>query len=221
MRTTETPRQADTPRGKNIFSPQDRFASAQQQRNLAIGFAVFILAFCVVFEYLTVHEMQVGAYVFAIDSGHTIHAGPLETLDEDDRLFKEVGLEAALVALSRSPAGSGMDFPQRAANVYRDVALDKLQTEITADLPEIKTKNLHWKPEVKEISVLANNAIHAHFVRVSGNIIVVGIYEGQSIVEPRKFSAIFSVIRNPRLDRVGEYPYIVADYKMSIQQAQP
>jgi hypothetical protein len=216
MRTTETPRQAETPRGKNPFTPQDRFATAAMQRNIAFGFAIFVLILCVVCELLTIQSMQTTNYVFAIDGSHTIHAGPLETMDESDRLFKEVALEACQVALNRSPAGDGMDLPELGRNIYRPDAFARLAGDIANTLPDMKTKNLHYKPEINQINVLLSNGIH--YVGVSGNCVIVGAYEGTPIAENKGFRCLFSVVRNGRIDRAGEYPYVVADYKVHIDQ---
>ena len=94
-------------------------------------------------------------------------------------------------------------------------ALQKAQDHRTREAVEFRAKQLHQKPEIAKIDILAtrDNEVLA---TVSGQVIRTGIFQEKAFNEAFNFKLSFRLIRNPNMAANGRFPTAVGDFKYEI-----
>jgi len=195
-----------------INSPVDILASSDLQKNIAFFFGFGCLIFACTFVFLSIRELKKTEHVFAIDGAQTVHIGPLEINESSSSFFQNLCLLATQVALQRSP--SGLDMIEFSTYLFSEPALKKIQSHLSGKIEELKYKNLHQKPEIKGLKIFQmKNGVRQFYI--SGSIISAGVLDSIPIVESEEFSIFIFVIRNPKINEQGMYPYIINDIQFN------
>jgi hypothetical protein len=203
---------------KNTFGPINSLASDRVQKNIWAGIAIVSLLGGTIaplvlwmrFE----KALSARQYVFALDGSQTIHAGPLEDLNMKSEVFSVTALNAAQAALQRSPVG--LDLPEMVRGLFTEAAEKELRESVEAQMPDIKARNLHQKPEVSEVTALSEKA-GFRILEVKGQLIRAGNLGGTALSEPSlPFQLLLQIKPNPRMNQRGQYPFVVTDFKFRL-----
>ena len=96
--------------------------------------------------------------------------------------------------------------------VFLKYAFDKAQKQIFTEAEELKSKQLHQKPEVAKIDILETRDDFV-MTQVTGQLIRTGIFEQKAFSESIPFKLSFKMRRNPDMTRNGRFPTAVSDFK--------
>src|SRR5207247_9680395 len=99
--------------------------------------------------------------------------------------------------------------------LVRTAALPKAQDHRTREAVEFRAKQLHRKPEIAKIEILAarDNEV---LVTVFGQVIRTGIFQEQTFTEAFNFKLGLRLLRNPNMAANGRFPTAVGDFKYEI-----
>ncbi len=168
--------------------------------------AVLAVAWTVVQPFLIIQTYRTQERVVILDEAGTFHVSPLLNFEDANRLHISQALLASIALFQRNP--NGFDYPDLLEKMFLPEALAKAKEFQSAELPEFKAKQVHQKVEIFRIDVLQtrNDVV---LVEVTGQLLRVGLFNGQSFTESPKFKARFTLARNPRLTQNGRYPMAV------------
>jgi hypothetical protein len=94
-------------------------------------------------------------------------------------------------------------------------ALQKAQDHRTREAVEFRAKQLHQKPEIAKIEILATRENEV-LVTVSGQVIRTGIFQEKTFTEAFNFKLGLRLLRNPNMAANGRFPTAVGDFKYEI-----
>ena len=77
---------------------------------------------------------------------------------------------------------------------------------------EFRAKQLHQKPEISRIDILATRENEV-LATVTGQIIRTGIFQEKAFSEAFNFKLSFRLLRNPNMAANGRFPTAVGDFK--------
>lgn len=200
----------------SAFSPISHFLAEHEQKKIAFIFGVSCLIFAIIAQILTVKNMTKEEKVFVIDGTNTLHIGPLEILGDQSSIFTTIALTATQVIFQRSPVG--LDLSELMTHLFKEEAIKKLNREIAEQIGELKAKNLHQKPEIAQIKFLAEKD-GTRILQVTGNLIGLGSFEGNTLTEFHKFRITFAINPNKNLSENKLYPFIIADFNINELEA--
>jgi hypothetical protein len=113
----------------------------------------------------------------------------------------------------RSP--KDFDHPELLRQVFLKSALQKAQDQRTREAVEFRAKQLHQKPEIAKIDILATRENEV-LATVSGQVIRTGIFQEKGFTEAFNFKLNLRLIRNPNMVANGRFPTAVGDFKYEI-----
>ena len=178
-----------------------------------IWFVVALLAVgCAIIQpYLIISAYHAQERVVILDEAGTFHVSPLLNFEDANRLHISQALLACIALFQRNP--NGFDYPELLEKMFLPDALAKAKEYQSNELPEFKAKQVHQKVEVFRIDVLQtrNDVV---LVEVAGQLLRVGVFNGQSFTESPKFKARFTLARNPRLTQNGRYPMAIWQFNI-------
>lgn len=174
--------------------------------------AMIAIGWTVIQPFLIISAFRTQERVVILDEAGTFHVSPLLNFEDAGRLHISQALLACIALFQKNP--NGFDYPELVEKMFLPDALVKAKEYQSAELTEFKAKQIHQKVEVFRVDVLQtrNNTV---LVEVSGQLLRVGLFNGQSFAESPKFKARFTLARNPRLTQNGRYPMAV--WKFDLQ----
>jgi hypothetical protein len=93
-------------------------------------------------------------------------------------------------------------------------ALNQAKAIQSQQADELKAKQIHQKVEVFRVDVLQTRSDQV-LVEASGQLIRIGLFNGEPFTESEKFRARFTLLRNPNLTSNGRFPLAV--WKFDLQ----
>ncbi len=217
MQTTTVPRH--TPTG-NVpppgYLPRKRFDPTQLfvQRDRLPWFwflvAVAVTLLAAFDRYHLISQFKQRERVVIIDPAGTYYVSPLLDFPEAKALHVQQAELATLAFLQRNP--KGFDDPDLLRQMFLKPALRKAQEEQTREAVEFRAKQLHQKPEIARIDILAVRQDEV-LARVTGQIVRTGIFEGKTFSAGFNFKLSLRLLRNPNMLANGRFPTAVADFK--------
>ncbi|MBV9009138.1 MAG: hypothetical protein JO354_08230 [Verrucomicrobia bacterium] len=148
--------------------------------------------------------------VVIVDPAGTFFVSPLLQFQEARELHAEQSTLAAVAFLERNP--KGFDHPELLKQMFLKAAYEKALTEITAEEPEFKAKQLHQKAEIAKIDLLETRS-DAVLTQVSGQLIRSGIFQERAFSEAAPFTLKLKMRRNPNMVENGRFPTAIQDFK--------
>lgn len=223
-RVTQVPNareaQEQMQRTSSEFGPMKALTSERAQKKFWMAAALFGLLVGAISPIFIVasyeRRMKEQPFMFALDGAGTIHAGPMERLTLQNQIFVTTAINGSQAALQRSPVG--LDLPEVVAGIFRPDAAAKLKKDVEAQMPDIKARNLHQKPEISKVTALSENG-GMRVLSVQGQLIRAGTVDGAPIADPSiPFQLTLAIMENPRMNERGQYPFYITDFRMSIQK---
>ena len=191
------------PSPRRAFSPAKLFADHAFAARLWFLIACGALGFCFLQPYLIIGAYRTRERVVVLDGAGTFSVSPLLGFEEAKDLHESMALWATIALFERNP--KDFDYPDMLQRLFLTKALQKAQADRDASLAEFGLKNIHQKPEVFKVDILQTRADQV-LVRVEGQLIRTGLFEGQAFAESPKFTLNLTLVRNPNMLANKRYP---------------
>jgi len=198
---------------RRTFSPSKLFADHAFAARMWFLIACGAVAFCFIQPYLIIGAYRARERVVVLDGGGTFSVSPLLGFEEAKDLHESMALWATVALFERNP--KGFDYPEMLQRLYLTSALQKAQTDREKSDAEFTMKNIHQKPEVFKIDILRTRENQV-LVRVQGQLIRTGVFEGQTFAESPKFTLNLTMVRNPDMLANKRYPLGVWSYDYTL-----
>ena len=180
-----------------------------------VWFVIAVLAVAAAFiqPFFIIAAFRTQERVVILDETGTYHISPLLNFEDATKLQTSQTLLACVALLEKNP--NGFDYPELLAKMYLPDALNQAKTLQSQQADELKAKRIHQKVEVFRLDVLQTRNDQV-LVEVTGQLIRVGLFNGEPFTEASKFRAQFTLLRNPNLTANGRFPLAV--WKFQFEQ---
>src|SRR3989441_8202657 len=217
---TLTPRQ--TPTGNSAaparvarkrFDPTQLFAQRDRLPWFWFFVAVAVTLLAALDRYHLIEQFKQRERVVIIDPSQTYYLSPLFQFQEAKDLHAQQAELATLAFLDRNP--KDFNHPDLLRAIFLKAALQKAQDHRTREAVEFRAKQLHQKPEIAKIDILATRENEV-LVTDCGQVIRTGIFQEKVFNEAFNFKLSLRFIRNPNMAANGRFPTAVVDFKYAI-----
>jgi hypothetical protein len=183
-----------------------------KDRTAFLWFCVAVLAiiFAAAQPYFLIQKFKQRERVVIVDPAGTYFVSPLMDFQEAKDFHAQQSTLAAVAFLERNP--KGFDNPELLKQAFLKYAYEKAQKQIFTETDELKSKQLHQKPEVAKIDILETREDFV-MTQVTGQLIRTGIFEQKAFSESIPFKLSFKMRRNPDMTKNGRFPTAVSDFK--------
>jgi hypothetical protein len=120
---------------------------------------------------------------------------------------------ATTALLERGP--KDFDHGDLLRQIFLKSALQKAQDQLTREAVEFRAKQLHQKPEIARVDILATRENEV-LATVTGQVIRTGIFQEKAFIEAFNFKLSLRLLRNPNMAVNGRFPTAVGDFKYEI-----
>ena len=217
MKTTElrqTPTGTpQTGRARKAFDPTQLFAQRDRLPWFWFFVAVIVSVLAAFDRYHIINQFKQRERVVIIDPAQTYYLSPLLHFAEAKDLHVQQAELAAITLLERNP--KDFDHPDLLRQLFLKSALQKAQDHLTRESVEFRSKQLHQKPEIARIDILATREDEV-LATVSGQAIRTGIFQEKAFNEAFNFKLSLRLLRNPNMAANGRFPTAVGDFKYEI-----
>src|SRR5881409_3684203 len=187
METTELqPRETPTGNGltprlaRKRFDPTQLFAQRDRLPWFWFFVAVAVSVAAALDRYHIINQFKQRERVVIIDPAQTYYISPLLQFSEAKDLHAQQAELAAITFLERNP--KDFDHADLLRQMFLKSALQKAQDHRTREAVEFRAKQLHQKPEIAKIDILATRENEV-LVAVSGQVIRTGIFQEKTFTE--------------------------------------
>ena len=195
---------------KRAFNPTRVFVDKDRTAFLWFWVAVLAVLFAAAQPYYLIQKFKQRERVVIIDPAGTYYVSPLLDFQEAKDFHAQQSTLAAMAFLERNP--KGFDNPELLKQVFLKYAYEKAQKQIFTEAEELKSKQLHQKPEVAKIDILETREDFV-MTQVTGQLVRTGIFEQKAFSESIPFKLAFKMRRNPDMTKNGRFPTAVSDFK--------
>lgn len=195
---------------KRAFNPMRVFVDKDRTAFLWFCIAVLAILFAAAQPYFLIQKFKQREHVVIIDPAGTYYVSPLLDFQEARDLHAQQSTLAAMAFLERNP--KGIDNPELLKQMFLKYAYEKAQKQVSTEGEEMKSKQLHQKPEVAKIDILETREDFV-MTQVTGQLIRTGIFEQRAFSESIPFKLAFKMHRNPDMTKNGRFPTAVSDFK--------
>ena len=192
------------------FDPTQLFAQRDRLPWFWFLVAVSVSALAAFDRYHLVQQFKHRERVVIIDPAQTYYISPLLEFQEAKELHAQQAELATLAFLNRNPRD--FDHPQLLAQTFLKSALQKAHDLRAREAVEFRAKQLHQKPEIAKIEILATRENEV-LANVTGQTIRNGVFQEKAFAEVFNFKLSLRLIRNPNLAVNGRFPMAVAEFK--------
>src|SRR6266700_1583896 len=215
---TLTPRQTPTATGparlaRKRFDPTQLFAQRDRLPWFWFFVAVAVTGLAAFDRYHLISQFKQRERVVIIDPAQTYYISPLLQFQEAKDLHVQQATLAATALLERNP--KDFDHADLLKSMFLKNALQKAQDQRTREAVEFRSKQLHQKPEIAKIDILATRENEV-LVAVSGQVIRTGICQEKVFTEAFNFKPSLRLLRTPTMAANGRFPTAVGDFKYEI-----
>ncbi|MCI0537892.1 MAG: hypothetical protein L0Z50_21975 [Verrucomicrobiales bacterium] len=199
--TAPRPRETPTGNGANParlarkrFDPTQLFAQRDRLPWFWFFVAVAVSVAAALDRYHIINQFKQRERVVIIDPAQTYYVSPLLQFSEAKDLHAQQAELATVTFLQRNP--KDFDHPELMRQMFLKSALEKAQEHRTREAVEFRAKQLHQKPEIAKIDILATRENEV-LVAVYGQVIRTGIFQEKVFNEAFNFKLSLRFIRNP------------------------
>ncbi len=201
---------APAPQSRSTCHPTRVFVDKDRTAFLWFCVAVLAILFAAAQPYFLIQKFKQRERVVIVDPAGTYYVSPLMDFQEAKDFHAQQSTLAAMAFLERNP--KGFDNPELLKQVFLKYAYEKAQKQSFAEADELKSKQVHQKPEVAKIDILETREDFV-MTQVSGQLIRTGIFEQKAFSESIPFKLAFKMRRNPDMTKNGRFPTAVSDFK--------
>lgn len=197
------------------LAPLVRSAEERKVRAVLIAFAFFGICGGFGGVLLAIKMLKTPEKVFVLDAAGNITAGPLETLTRGSPLYTAIASQATLQFFSRGPGG--LDNPELAQCLFTEPCYQKVLEDVQAEAKELETKDLRYRPEIRDFDLSVPDDHGRRILRVGGFYTVSGSVDGLALSDKREFRLTLALIPNPNFAARGMYPFVVSAFKKVVE----
>ena len=187
-----------------VFVEKDRLA------RLWFLFAILVLIGAALDRCHLIATLKQQEHVVIIDPAGTFYVSPLLKFERANELHAQQSTLATIAFLERNP--KDFDHPELLRQMFLKSALEKAQSQRSAEDCEFKAKQLHQKVEVAKIDLLETRA-DAVLTQITGQLIRTGIFQEKAFSEAIPFTLKLKMKRNPNMVENGRFPTAIQDFK--------
>ena len=198
---------------RRAFDPTQLFAQRDRLPWFWFFVAVAVSVLAAFDRYHIINQFKQRERVVIIDPAQTYYLSPLLQFSEAKELHAQQAELATLAFLQRNP--KDFDNPDLLRQMFLKSALEKAREHRTREAVEFRAKQLHQKPEIAKIDILATRENEV-LVAVYGQVIRTGIFQEKVFNEAFNFKLSLRFIRNPNMAANGRFPTAVGDFKYEI-----
>ena len=209
--TPAAPPKVGSPR--RAFDPTQLFVQRDRLPWFWFFVAVAVSVLAAFDRYHQVQQFKHRERVVIVDPSQTYYISPLLQFQEAKELHAQQAELAAMAFLSRNP--KEFDHLDLMKQVFLKGALEKAQDHRSHEAVEFRSKQLHQKPEIARIDILATRENEV-LATVSGQVIRSGVFQEKAFTEAFNFKLSLRLIRNPNMASNGRFPTAVGDFKYEI-----
>lgn len=198
---------------RKAFDPTQLFAQRDRLPWFWFFVAVAVTVLAAFDRYHLIGQFKQRERVVIIDPSQTYYISPLLQFQEAKELHIQQAELATTAFLERSP--KGFDHADLLKQMFLKGALQKAEDQRTRESVEFRAKQLHQKPEVAKIEILATRENEV-LVTVFGQVIRTGIFQEKAFTESFNFKLSLRLLRNPNMALNGRFPTAVGDFKYEI-----
>ena len=195
------------------FDPTQLFAQRDRLPWFWFFVAVAVTVLAALDRYHIINQFKQRERVVIIDPSQTYYVSPLLQFQEAKDLHIQQAELATTAFLERNP--KDFDHLDLLRQMFLKGALQKAQDQRTREAVEFRAKQLHQKPEIGRIDILATRENEV-LVTVSGQVIRTGIFQDKAFTEAFNFKLSLRLLRNPNMALNGRFPTAVGDFKYEI-----
>jgi hypothetical protein len=195
------------------FDPTQLFAQRDRLPWFWFFVAVAVTVLAALDRYRLIGQFKQRERVVIIDPSQTYYISPLLQFQEAKDLHAQQAELATLAFLDRNP--KDFNHPDLLRQMFLKGALQKAQDHRTREAVEFRAKQLHQKPEIAKIEILATRENEV-LVTVLGQVIRTGIFQEKTFTEAFTFKLGLRLLRNPNMASNGRFPTAVGDFKYEI-----
>lgn len=195
------------------FSPARLFADHAFAARAWFFIACAALASCLIEPYFIINACRQRERVVVLDGAGTFSISPLLGFEEAKNLHESMALWATLAFFQRHP--QGFDYADMLQRLFLADAFQRTQADREKFQDEFQLKNIHQKPEVFKIEILRTRENQV-LVKVEGQLIRTGVFEGQTFAESPAFTLNLTLVRNPDMAANQRYPLGVWKYDYTL-----
>lgn len=213
-RTTPTAASTEkAPCPRRRFDPTQLFAQRDRLPWFWFFVAIAVTVVAAFDRFQLIGQFKQRERVVIIDPAGTYYLSPLLQFQEAKDLHVQQAELAASAFLNRNPRD--FDHPDLLKQLFLKNALQKAQDHRLREGPEFRSKQLHQKPEIARIDILATRENEV-LATVFGQMIRSGIFQEKAFAEAFDFKLSLRLIRNPNMAANGRFPTAVGDFKYEI-----
>jgi hypothetical protein len=217
METTELRQtKSSSPRvgpARKAFDPTQLFAQRDRLPWFWFFVAIAVTVLAALDRYHIINQFKQRERVVIIDPSQTYYISPLLQFQEARDLHVQQAELATTAFLERSP--KDFDHVDLLKQMFLKGALQKAQDQRTREAVEFRAKQLHQKPEIGRIDILATRENEV-LATVSGQVVRTGIFQEKVFTEAFNFKLSLRLLRNPNMALNGRFPTAVGDFKYEI-----
>lgn len=197
----------------NGFSAARFFADHAFASRMWFFVACGALLLCFIQPYLLLKAARTKERVVVLDGAGSFSVSPLLGFEEAKDLHESMALWATLALFQRNP--KTFDYPDMLQKLFLSDAATKATADRERSQGEFEAKQIHQKPEVFKLDILRTREDRV-LVKVEGQLVRVGTFEGQTFTESPKFSLTLQFARNPDMLANKRYPLGVWSYDATV-----
>jgi len=198
---------------RKAFDPTQLFAQRDRLPWFWFLVAVAVTVMAALDRYHIINQFKQRDRVVIIDPSQTYYISPLLQFKEAKDLHIQQAELATTAFLERSP--KDFDHTDLLKQMFLKGALQKAQDQRTREAVEFRAKQLHQKPEIGRIDILATRENEV-LATVSGQVVRTGIFQEKVFTEAFNFKLSLRLLRNPNMALNGRFPTAVGDFKYEI-----
>ena len=165
---------------RRALNPTRVFVDKDRTAFLWFCVAVVAIIFAATQPYFLIQKFKQRERVVIVDPAGTYYVSPLMDFQEAKDFHAQQSTLAAMAFLERNP--KGFDNPELLKQVFLKYACEKAQKQILTETDEMKSKQIHQKPEVAKIDILETREDFV-MTHVTGQLIRTGIFEQKAFSE--------------------------------------
>jgi hypothetical protein len=198
---------------RRAFDPTLLFAQRDRLPWFWFFVAVAVTALAALDRYHLIGQFKQRERVVIIDPAQTYYISPLLLFSEAKDLHIQQATLATTAFLERGP--KDFDHGDLLKQMFLKSALQKAQDQRTREAVEFRAKQLHQKPEIARVDILATRENEV-LATVTGQVIRTGIFQEKAFTEAFNFKLSLRLIRNPNMAVNGRFPTAGGDFKYEI-----
>jgi hypothetical protein len=196
------------------FTPAARWVAERQSKAVCLLIAILSPVLSLALLVRGTARLQEGIWTYSVDGAGTIHYGPVTPADARSALFREILLQAAQAYFTRNP--TGLSYPEVARRIFVNESWRQLETEVRAQGPERRRRNLYDHPEVEGIDVLDEGGAARY--RIRGFLVRSGAVEGLPFQPgPGEFHLIVEIAPQADALLAGRYPFVITRHRAAVR----